>query len=85
MEETLQGTIGYIFSLVGFLATIGVIVGIPLGIVLLIVGLNKTDKKAKKQYITWAIVLMVLPPLLIIGTLIAFAMTATLMGGPVGV
>lgn len=80
MEETVQTTINYVLSLVGFIGTIGTMFGVPVGIVLLIVGLNKTDKKSKKRYITWALVLMILPPFLIIGTLIAFAVLSNVMG-----
>lgn len=80
MEETVQTTVNYVISLIGFIGTIGTLFGIPIGIVLLIVGLNKTDKKSKKRYITWAIVLMILPPFLIIGTLIAFAVLSNVMG-----
>lgn len=80
MEETVQTTVNYVLSLIGFIGTIGTLFGIPVGIVLLIVGLNRKDKVSKKRYIIGAIVLMLLPPFLIIGTLIAFAVLSNVMG-----
>lgn len=80
MEETVQTTVNFVISLIGFIGTIGMVFGIPVGIILLIVGLNRKDKVSKKRYIIWALVLMLLPPFLIIGTLISFAVLNNVMG-----
>ncbi|MEK9159758.1 MAG: hypothetical protein AAB383_03430 [Patescibacteria group bacterium] len=81
MKDTVLVTMNYIISFLGLLAVIGVFIGIPGGIVLLVTGLNNKDPKAKKRRIIWGIALIVLPPLVIIGTLIAFAMVNVILSG----
>ena len=83
LKDTIQSGMNYFIGLLGLLSVIGVLVGIPGGIVLLVTGLNNKDPHIKKRRVIWGIVLMVLPPLIMVGTLVAFALANTIMGAPV--
>ena len=82
MKDTIQVGMNYFLGLLGFISVIGVFIGIPGGIVLLVTGLQNKDPKIKRRRVIWAIVLMVLPPLIILGTLVAFAFVNTIAGAP---
>ncbi|MFA4815260.1 MAG: hypothetical protein WC924_05200 [Candidatus Gracilibacteria bacterium] len=73
MEESIQATAGLVLSLLGFIGTIGIIIGGPVGIILLIIGLNQKEAQKKKKYLIWAAIIALGPIGLILLTLISFA------------
>ena len=80
MKDTIQTGMNYFLGLLGFISVIGVFPSIIAGIVFLITGLQSKNPKIKRRRIIWAIVLMILPPFIIIFTLISFAFVNTMLG-----
>lgn len=83
LKETIQSGMNYFLALLGLLSVLGIFVGIPTGAVFLATSNKIQDQKAKIRRVIWGIVLIVVPPLLIVVTLISFAMVNTILGGPV--
>lgn len=74
-----QVVLNYALSLLGFLGIIGTLIGFPTGIVLLVTSSSQKDEKAKKRRVLWGVLAIVVPPAIILFTLVAYAVVNTVM------
>lgn len=83
MSEVVFSTVSFFLSFLGLLSVVGIFVGIPMGIVMLVTSGKQKDPKKKTRRVIWGIVLIAMPPVVIIVVLSTFAIVSTIMAGSV--
>lgn len=76
---TVTAIVAFILSTIGFIATIGIIFGMPTGIILIIIAATKDSKKKKTKYRRIGLWLLIIPPVLTIAVLISYAILNSIM------